>query len=410
MNQFLLQTAFWTLLCIGTEALLGVVLHWGFPYNYPMVHHREMFLDFNIYVSKFHHFHSRAFYVDPPLTYPAPASAVYELFFLGPARHRGLPAHLYLFAILLCSAIALLLFYKALLRRQVGVGPAAIFVAVLYLCSFPLWFDFHQANIEFAVWVVLSCGIWAHWRGHSWIAAACFGLGAAMKLFPVIFLCLLLSRRQYRQLAFAMVVAAVATVAGLWLLCPDLAYSWQQTNAAIATLHNSTMLVIWPIQSGFDHTLFCLFKRSLPTLPPPAELNRFLNRYLATAALGGVALYFLRIRKLPLVNQVLCLTIASILLPPVSYDYTLLHLYAPFVLLTFVVLSRPMEYNKPPLAAFSLFAFLLAPQSEFILHGLRFAGQLKAVALAALLLIGLLIPFEVAPEPVSAIGCSPQLA
>ena len=109
-------------------------------------------------------------------------------------------------------------------------------------------------------------------------------------------------------------------------------------------------------------------------------------------------LFFVRIIKLPVVNQILCLSIASILLPPVSYDYTLLHLYAPFVLITFVALQQRDKPTRPHLqVALALFAFLLSSQEEFILHGDRFAGALKAIALLALFILSVARPFALEP-------------
>jgi hypothetical protein len=113
-------------------------------------------------------------------------------------------------------------------------------------------------------------------------------------------------------------------------------------------------------------------------------------------ALAGLILYLLKIRHLPLINQVLCLCIASILLPPVSYDYTLMHLYIPWAML--VLFAQEQWASRRSVAgltaALALLAFLFAPESEMICQSVRFGGQLKAIALMALLVVSLKYPFS----------------
>jgi hypothetical protein len=101
---------------------------------------------------------------------------------------------------------------------------------------------------------------------------------------------------------------------------------------------------------------------------------------------------------MPPINQVLFLTIASIILPPMSYDYTLLHLYTPWVMLVFfaVALWRNNLPNPKGLwPAFLCFIVLLSPQNEIILHGERLEGQIKCLALVALAVIALRFPFKI---------------
>ena len=151
----------------------------------------------------------------------------------------------------------------------------------------------------------------------------------------------------------------------------------------------------WDI--GWDHSLFALYKRLTPHLPPPETLSPWLTAYLVAAALAGTALYFLRIRHLPVINQVLCLCVASILLPPVSVEYTLMHLYVPWALMVFLVLDGARAGN-PPIpgvsAAFVCFAILMSPLSEFIHHAIHYQGQIKCVVLVILMIIALRYPFS----------------
>ena len=194
--------------------------------------------------------------------------------------------------------------------------------------------------------------------------------------------------------------AAVSTLAGLWLVCPDIAYSWRQTVLALTTFGHQYVAGVRTQEIGFDHSLFALVKLLMTILGAQSSAARP-GVYLLTVALGGILLFLLRIRHLPVPNQVLCLSVAAILLPPLSYDYTLLHLYAGLVLLSFVAIQQeatrktgvPQKRIPGLWAAFLILAFLLPPQSELIWHGDRYAGQVKALALLALGYVSLRYPF-----------------
>jgi hypothetical protein len=99
---------------------------------------------------------------------------------------------------------------------------------------------------------------------------------------------------------------------------------------------------------------------------------------------------------MPPVNQLLFLTIACITLPPTSYDYTLLHLYTPWVMLVFIAVAAWRNDLPTPRGlwpAFLCFILLLSPQNEIIFHGERLEGQIKCLALVALAIVALRYPF-----------------
>jgi hypothetical protein len=124
-----------------------------------------------------------------------------------------------------------------------------------------------------------------------------------------------------------------------------------------------------------------------------AALAHALNWYMRLVAIAGIAIYFGLLRKLPIINHFICLTTVMILFPPVSYDYTLIHLYAPWGLLALLALEQREAAPSGLVAALICFAVLFAPTTEFILRGHSVGGQLKAFALISLLSIGLCYPF-----------------
>ena len=303
----------------------------------------------------------------------------------------------------IASLVMLALLGRAWVRCGVLPASAALFLLVTYALAFPFWFEFSQGNIEWVVWCVMMLGLWAFCTGRYRTAAICIGVAGSMKIFPIIFIGLFIPPRRYGAILLTLATAALSTVCSLWAVDPHLHQSWTQTAAALGIFAQEHMAQIRPLEGGFDHSLFALVKLVLNAFAGSREHEQGLGIYLALAALVGCLLFFVRIRKLPAVNQVLCLTVAAVALPPVSYDYTLIHLYAGLALLGFVAMEAAQHDQRPKVAglvpALLLLAFVLSPESEFLVHGVRYSGQLKCVGLLALGYVCLRYPFPLAGLP-----------
>lgn len=419
--RFLAQCAFWTALCIVAEIVCSKALHLGYPYDWPALPQSTSFIDLSDWIPNFRFYHHLAFLErERKLMYPAPVVFVYKVVCFGSSRAE--PPFLaityrFLLFIFLSGCAMLAGFRAALIRRGLAPNRATAFVVATLALSYPFWFEWSRANMEIVVWLLLTFALYLFCRGRDWGAASLIGIAASMKIFPFVFVGLFLSRRQYRHAAFSFVVAALVTLASLWLLYPDIGVSYREISSGLQTFRDMYMLHIRPAEIGFDHSLFALIKRLFPVLPPPQSLDPILSAYMGISAVAGIVLFFARIRHLPLINQVTCLTICSIVLPPTSYDYTLLHLYAPWAMLTLLCLDltgrgEKLLHTTAITFTVACYAFLLTPQSEFIFHGERFGGQVKAVVLLALLYTALRYPFVARPSepPPSAPHLHPQTA
>ncbi|SFR96737.1 Protein of unknown function [Granulicella pectinivorans] len=381
------------LLALTVEFISKFILRWGRPYSSPLLY--EYFPDIVSLRPRFTHFHTLAFFTDlkdPLCMYPAPIAVLYRFFFL----FRPYDLVIFLTFILVSFLIAAVLFGRALIARGLSRKATIMLLSAAYVTSYPLWFEIKQANMEICVWLVVSLGVWAFFEDLSYIAAICFGIAGGMKIFPFVFLGLLLARRQYRAFTVGFVVAALIQPPSLWLVYPHVAESLRLNNQAIAKFRSIEMLQIHP-ETGSDHSIFGIIKTLLYRHLQSAGLDPILTAYLPLAALAGFILYFVRIRKLPVLNQVLSLCIASILLPPTSFDYTLIHLYVPWALLViFALIAKQSgrEY-KGLVEAFVCFAILFVPETEFIYRHQSHGGQIKALVLIALFFIALKYPFPV---------------
>ena len=459
---------FWALniflgvLCVVIMRGGKYLLHWGYPYNYPFIPFLH-WPDFLFFFARFKHFHQLDFFSTAPefglrFMYPAPVAVLYQGFYLtGPHSLRVFFAITLALVLVLATVLG-----RAMVRMGVRPAAAALFLASTLLFSYPFWFEYLLGNIEICIFLIVAFAILAFLRGYLYLAAALIGLAASMKIFPFVYLALFLSRRSYRQFAFGILVAIISNVFSLWLVCPSIPVAYRGIQAGLESFRSLYMLRYLPIETGFDHSLFGLFKRLMFHLNhgPHNSFSYFavpsqsLTVYLALAAIGGIALYFLRIRYLPLLNQIQALTIASILLPPTSHDYTLLHLYIPWSLLVLYTLAlapssnpdRPLEHlpyggmskaSSPTssssgkdatlrsrqghshgrnahdggiFASFVCYAILFSPESQLIQFSKGWSGQLKAVTLVVLLVITLRQRWETLPSKPLALDLSLPIA
>lgn len=368
------------------------------PYNQPWF--TERFPDLLLLMPRFQFFHSAQFFTAPgstPYMYPAPDAVIYKLFYLLSGVH---PVVFFVGITISAYVLAAALYCRALHRRGVPFPQSSVFAVAVLLCSYPLWFELRQANIEIVTWMLISGGIALFLANKSFPAAICFCLAGAMKFYPLIFLGLLLERKQYREIVVGLLTFAAVTVVSTWLLCPAFSYCWKNVHAGLDLFRDMYMLRK-RYETGMDHSLFATLKELWRPLPTYRVLAVTLKAYTATTALLGVALWFARIRRQPVFNQVLALTIACILFPPTSFEYTLQHVLAPFALFTILLLDsyrlgHPVRFLKSYLFCFTL---LLAPIPELICDEARLDGLIKSVVLLCLFVLSLRQSVALGDEP-----------
>jgi Glycosyltransferase family 87 len=387
--------------CVAAELICAFFLHLRFPYNWPFTAPHEIVLDFKTYGSKFARYHHADFFdIEPdyPFAYPAPVAVFYKLMYLIPWRRT-----IFFFAFVAIAALGGgFLVAREAIRRGLRARSAFLFCGVTVLVSYPLLFEAKQGNLELWVWVFIASGVWLFLRGRGYSSAACFGIAASMKIFPLIYLGLFLAKNRWKPFLFGFVSAIASTLVSLWLLVPDIPYAWYRIQQGMTGFQQKIVLTVVLREIGFDHSLFSVVKRLWLASGTNVSLSHVLSVYMIVAATGGTVLFFWRIRRLPFANQVLILAICSILLPPVSYDYTLIHLYAPLALLMFVAIDAARRSVPLPglTATLILLAISLAPLSELILGGTRFGGQVRAIVLFLLLIVALIYPLSSEAEAV----------
>ena len=403
LRVFCAATVALTLVGIVTRFVCAHFLHLpDYPYGFYVT--RADGLDLMTFYTRFQYVHSPDFFSPahgPAYAYPGAVSPLYWLLFR--VRHAQIPFVLSGAAFTLALAWS---FLKALVRRGVSRPDACSFVAIALLCSYPFYFEFARGNVEIYMWVVTALAVYFILKDRPWLGAGLLGIAIAMKLYPFVLLGLLIPRRKYLPIVFSLVVAVLYSLFGLWVLCPDIATAQHGINAGLQSFQLLYVMPYRPILSGVDHSLYGLIKRVLG-FRSTTEYAHILRAYTLTTALAGVVAYFARIRKLPVFNQVLCLNVAIVMMPPTSFDYTLIHLYTPFAMWALYLADRersaqPATGTASRTLLLLCFVMLLSQVGEVISHGDRLGGQIKAVALLVLFVAGLVYPFAGEFDPATA--------
>jgi hypothetical protein len=403
LQRYWLWTLALTALSLVYTAVMTRLLHARTPYGLNLIWGTDRWWDFLIYRARFAHFRRPEFWsiVTFPFVYPAPLAVIFGL--LYKLAH---PLRDYL-ALCVLALLAWVAWLSHALRRA-GVTPTLAFgfAVTIAATAWPVWFFFTTANIEGVVAFTLGLGIIAALRRRWWLAAALIGIAGSMKLFPFMLLGLLLSQRRYKEFAFGIAVSAAVTVGSLAILGPSVVDAWRIIPLGIAFEKDAYVFSLAPNDTFINHSLFVPVKllvahlHGVPSAPRSNEMARnhgLLERpyeiYVALTALFGFIAYFARIRRLPLLNQTLALTVCAVLLPPISLDYTLLHLLVPFgFVCLYATRAERIPFPRPSLTCLLTCFTLIFTLGTFFTVKHRFAAPVRIAALAMLLLQAMRVP------------------
>jgi hypothetical protein len=305
--------------------------------------------------------------------------------------------------------IAWALFFSARLSTYGIPRAGSLALLVLFLASaWPVHMLIETGNMETLVALALGTGVLAALRGRWWLGAALIGIAGSMKLYPLILLGLMLSQRRYKEFAWGLLVALLVTIASLAILGPNIFEAQRHINDGLVFFERR--YVLFPVANGlqFSHSLFNLVKLAAAGIArlhgqrtaSTQALQFAAEIYVFIAGVFAAALYFLRIRHLPMLNQVIALTVCAVLLPPYSLDYTLVQLLVPIGLLFVFAVAQWRRGFEPPGLDICFFCFaLIFTTGAYFQWKYRFAAQVRTLAMLVLLAIVLRYRYVDAEEP-----------
>ena len=323
------------------------------------------------------------------VAYPPLGAVIYAVIYA--TKH---PVAFYRATAAVWLAVGVLGVRRELMKRGIGAVAATLFPLTLVVASFPIAGLLQQGNLELYMWIAAGVGTWLFLRGHDDAAAVFWGVAAAVKLFPVILLSLLLPRGRWR--AFAL---GVATFVGVTVLClawlgPSVPVAWHGSLENVFGYQGSRVSEFSWHELAANHSVFGMVRfASKIAGVPPARLP--LAYYCGGAVVMGLA-YFGRLWKMPVANQLLAVTAFMVMFPPVSYFYALVHLYAPFLVLLFLAIRAEQAGRTVPglRGTLMLFLPLFASFTVFTFpHQFLYGGLIQAMLLMMLFVCALEYPF-----------------
>jgi len=381
--------------CLVTIGYWRFIAHRPAPYN-TLRMPAPLFRDLWCYHAQFVHLHSPDFFkytFTEMFPYPPGSAFPFAVFNNLLPHFHTIP---YLVITLLGIATLVSLFVKRLRELDVkGWRLYALSVAPLLL-MFPFQFVYTTGNIEIVLFLLLIFGVLAFLRGHFVTAAILIGFCASMKMYPFVLIALFIPVRRYREMALAAVTFVVSIVGGLWLMCPDIPFAWRASREALQINRMEMMQNFLFIQTAADHSIWGLVKTIAYVLTKHQHhSSKSVTAYLGVMALAGIMMYFGRIRKLPLLNQIVCLYLCLLLLVPESFEYTLIHLALPWALLVLYTIHQARQHLslRGLTPVFLCFAFVLSAENELVFH-YGYWGPAKCVGMLVLLALALTQPWR----------------
>ena len=393
-----LLVRFWFAMAILTalSILYTATMAWAcklkFPYGIGMLYGDSLWGDLLVFRPGFQHFGKPLFWrsFDYPFTYPAPLAIP-----IGLLYRFAHPVRVYLLLESFAIAAFAWWFARQLTLRNIAPKTACFYVFTILAMTWPLLFLVDTANAEGFVVILLAGGVLAALRRRWWLGAALIGLAGAMKIFPLLLLGLFIAQRRYREFAFGLTLVVCVTVASLAYLGPSVVEAQRHINVGMGLIKHMYLFTLKPDAPALDHSLWVAIRYAAvsidrmlhPAAPHTATVLRVaLDMYLVAAALIGTALFVLKIRRLPTLNVVLALSICAVLLPPLSLEYTLVHLLLPFAL--FCAYAVEMTQSGARIqglgACLACFAVLFDIET-FLNTRYTYAAEFRTLALVALL-------------------------
>ena len=231
------------------------------------------------------------------------------------------------------------------------------YVILLTVTSYPLLFLLDRGNSEGILFIFLCLFVYLYKKRKFLLSAIPLSFAIGMKLYPAVFLVLFISDRKYREFVWCILLTIGITALSLFLMSGGVISSLSGLVSNLNSFQETH--VIAGGSSFYNHTLFNLLSH---TLYRTAYLKEaFIHPYLVIAFILFVltASYVILVEK-EFWKKVTLLVLAMIVLPYVSYDYTLIHLYIPLVLF---VNSGNKKSNRSIFVFSILFGLLIIPKN-----------------------------------------------
>lgn len=275
----------------------------------------------------------------------------------------------YAFSLFLLIFIAYFIYYIHKNINDHGSSDIANKILNVFVFSFmayPFLFNIDRGNMECLIFVFLALFIYFYQKKQVYIGAIFLSLAASMKLYPWIFAVLLLSDKKYKSIFISIALVVLLTLVSAAAFQGGISGSFAGLLNNLNKFNQGYLMHY----TGLQHNLslygvaYLLLQSNIFHLINPL-FEFILRNYFIVAGimLGSVMAYIMFVNERALWKKSALLVFLILLLPPVSFDYKLIHLFIPLMLF----FNCDEKSNKFNFVYSLLFGLLLIPKDYYII-------------------------------------------
>lgn len=337
--------------------LVAIFYSEGYPFNTFLYRPRDRFADFIHWYNLSHNGNPYFDSYNYPFRFFSPS-----LFLVGYMTGIiGLKAALYIFLMLF------ILFFLYVAYRNIKCDNGLVDlqrVFVFSLLSYPFLFAIDRANLEILIFIILYLSVWLFYKKKFILSAIILSIAISFKAIPAILLVLFLSKKRYKEIFISIFVTIGLTISSLLILKGS---PVDNISRLLTSFNHYTQLYAIDNQGlFFGHSLFGLLKIFLASSFPQPSLYLLKTKLMLSYYFwfsifisAFIVIYVVLIEK-QFWKKITILIFIMDLLPYVSADYRLLHIFIPL----FFFINKK-EKDNYDLIYLLLFAFLLVPKNYY---------------------------------------------
>ncbi|MGA2911285.1 MAG: glycosyltransferase family 87 protein [Candidatus Levyibacteriota bacterium] len=241
---------------------------------------------------------------------------------------------------------------------------------IISLMSYPFLFAFQTANLEIITFIAV-CLFFIFYKKHKTLSVLALAYAISMKLFPGVFIILLLLEKRFKDIFLTCVFTVFFTI--LPLLIFDGGF-----NKGIGNYINnfkgsqqlySNLMILGESGNHYGHSLLNGFRALFPWVFPssiePILFSYIIFISIITLAIIGYLFFF----EKTFWKRVACLVMMMNLFPFTSTDYKLLYIFLPLFFLI-----NHLKKSKYDAIFIILFSLLLIPKDYFYFNNNAFSN------------------------------------
>lgn len=237
-------------------------------------------------------------------------------------------------------------------------------IFIITLLTYPILFTIDRGNLETLVMISLLAFVYSYQKKKYFLSTVFLAFAIAMKLFPIVLVVVYLSDKKYKEIFLTGLFTGLLTVISLLFFKGGFLENLTLlAGGANLVFLNRFLGGDLMVQRGVS--LFTLIKIFLieTNLLQKVNMAVFLGIYIQTAMVVGlfIAAYVVFLEK-EFWKKVAVLVVAMLLLPQVSADYKLIHMFIPLFLFFNASKSSQLDW-----VYIALFGLLLIPKDYYLL-------------------------------------------